>query len=74
MNSIFKVIIIIGLVAVVASLATALYFLATGKGKSVNLAKALSTRIVLSLTIFILLIVAFAMGWINPHALPQITQ
>jgi hypothetical protein len=69
MDPIIKSIIILGLIAVLVSLGTALFFLVSGKGSSVNLAKALTTRIALSLTIFILIMIAFALGWIKPHSL-----
>jgi hypothetical protein len=70
MDPIFiKSIIIIGLIAVLVSLGTALFFLVSGKGSSVNLAKALTARIALSLTIFILIMIAFALGWIKPHSI-----
>ncbi|MBN9286560.1 MAG: hypothetical protein BGO43_06240 [Gammaproteobacteria bacterium 39-13] len=54
---------------IVLSLGSGLYFILFKKGKSEEAVKALTLRIGLSLTLFILLFVAFAMGWIKPHGL-----
>lgn len=49
------------------SLGSALYFLIKDPSQSTRVVKALSWRIGLSFVLFALLLVAFAMGWIQPH-------
>jgi hypothetical protein len=62
-------IIIFFLFVIIYNLGSALYFLVRGKkGDSTRVVKALSWRIGLSMLLFILLLVAFGMGWIKPHS------
>ena len=65
--NVIKVLILIGLVAVVASLGSALYYLSSGHGDSKKMARALTVRISLSLVIFVLLMLAWWLGLISPH-------
>jgi hypothetical protein len=69
MTLIIKGIIIFFLISIFFSLGSALYFLMNDKGSSVRQVKALTWRIALSCVLFILLIIAFALGWITPHPL-----
>lgn len=69
MMIIIKIIIWIFFFFIFFSLASALYFLVHDKGESDRIVKALTWRIGLSLVLFILLIIAFAMGWIHPHSI-----
>lgn len=62
-----KIIIVAFLLIILYSLGSALFFLVHDKGDSDRVVKALSWRIGLSLLLFILLFVAFALGWITPH-------
>ncbi len=64
---IVKVFIILFLLAIFFSLGSALYYLVRDQGKTDRTAKALSWRIGLSLLLFVLLLIAFALGWITPH-------
>lgn len=64
---VFKIIIVIFFIAIVLSLGSALYYLIAQKDKHEEMAKVLTLRIGLSLTLFILLMIAFGMGWIHPH-------
>lgn len=64
-----KSIIIIFLLIIMASLGSALFSLVKHKDRSLSVVKALTWRIALSLTLFILLLVAFALGWIKPHGI-----
>jgi len=64
-----KGIIIALLVFVLFSLGSALYFLVVDPAKSTRVVKALTWRISLSIIIFLLLMLAFEMGWIVPHSL-----
>jgi len=66
-----KIIIILFLLVIMYSLGSALYYLAHERDDkdADRVVKALTWRIGLSLLLFILLFVAYAMGWIQPHAI-----
>ncbi len=68
MTLIIKAIIIILFLFIFFSLGSALYFLVRDQGQSDRIIKALTWRISLSILLFVLLFVAFAFGWITPHA------
>ena len=68
---IVKIIIILFLLFIFYALGSALYFLVRDKADSTRVVKALTWRIGLSILLFILLMVAFALGWIQPHAIMQ---
>jgi len=56
------------LVLIVASLGKALFHLSSNEpGDSAKMVKALTVRISLSVFLFVLLIVAYAQGWIVPQ-------
>jgi len=59
------------LAAILASLGTALYHLSTGRGDSKRMLRALTLRIVLSIVLFLLLMIAWHAGYITPHGLQQ---
>jgi hypothetical protein len=61
-----KIIVIAGLIAVIASLFSALYFLYRDRGRGERMVKALAIRVALSATLIIFLVVAYKMGWIAP--------
>lgn len=63
---IFKVVIVCVLFVIVASLFSALYFLAKDKDASARTAKALTLRIGLSIGLFIFLLIGYYLNWI-PH-------
>jgi hypothetical protein len=63
-----KIIIVLALIAIVGSLFSALFFLAKDKTGSERTVKALTVRIGLSITLFILLLIAYYFGLIGqPH-------
>lgn len=62
-----KVIIVIFLLLILYSLGSALYYLVSKKNDSIHVVKALTWRIILSLTLFILLFLGYWLGWITPH-------
>jgi hypothetical protein len=62
-------VIIAALFAIVASLGTALYHLASGRGDSGKMVRALAIRVGLSIALFILLIIAWRSGLITPHGI-----
>lgn len=69
MTILIKVILILLLLSIFYALGSALYFLVRDQGESERTVKALTWRIVLSLVLFALLILAFAMGWLKPHTM-----
>lgn len=68
MTLLIKTILIILLLLIFYALGSALFFLVRDQGESDRTIKALTWRIGLSLVLFALLILGFAMGWLHPHA------
>ena len=64
-----KIVILLILLVIIGSLGSALYFLLKDQERSARTVKALSLRIGLSLALFVLLLIAFERGWIQPHGL-----
>lgn len=62
-----KLIVILMLVAIVVNLGSALYQLARGTGDSTQMLRALTWRIGLSVLLFVLLLIAYSAGFIQPH-------
>lgn len=62
-----RLIIILVLVAILASLFSGMYFMVKDSSRSTRNVKALSIRIGLSLLLFILLIIAYLTGLIKPN-------
>ena len=65
----FKIAVVIILLFILFSLGSGLFFLVQDKGQSKRTVKALTVRIALSLGLFILLMIAYAMGLITPHGI-----
>jgi hypothetical protein len=63
------VFILITLVAIVGSLGAGLVFMLKDRGQSDRTVKALTVRIALSVTLFLLLLLGFATGIIKPHGI-----
>ena len=61
-----KIIIAIAFILIFSSLGSALFFLMRDKGKSNRTVKALAFRVGFSVALFILLMVAYSLGWIRP--------
>ena len=66
---IIKTLIVLVLLAILFSLFSGMIFLVKDKGQSQRTVKALTVRIALSVALFILLMVAFATGLIQPHGI-----
>lgn len=66
---IIKYLIVLVLLAIVASLASGLYFMLKDKGGSKRMVNSLTVRIGLSVALFVLLFVAWYFGLIQPHPL-----
>lgn len=64
-----KIIVLVGLVAVIASLFSALYYLYRDRGHGERMVKALAIRVALSALLVLLLVVSYKMGWIAPTGL-----
>jgi len=62
-----KLVIVLLLGLILASLASSLFFLIRDPGDSDRAVRALSVRIGLSIAVFVLIGVAFALGWIEPR-------
>ena len=60
-----KIIVILFIVLILASLGSALYFLVKDKGASTRTAKALTWRVVFSITLFALLMLGYHFGLIT---------
>ncbi len=69
-----KIVIVIALVMVLGALASAgVFMLRKGDspaGRDHRMARALALRVGLSITLFLLLLLAWFMGWIQPTGLP----
>jgi hypothetical protein len=61
-----KIIIVAGLVAVIVSLFSALYYLYRDRGHGTRMVKALALRVALSASLIVFLVVAYHLGWIAP--------
>lgn len=61
-----KIIVIVGLVAVVASLFSALYYLYRDRGQGTRMVKALALRVALSAALIAFLLASYHFGWIAP--------
>ncbi len=64
-----KTIILIMLLLVLLSLGAGMFTLIKDQNKTDRTVKFLTFRIVISVSLFVLLIVSFFMGWIQPHGL-----
>jgi cytochrome bd-type quinol oxidase subunit 2 len=64
-----KILILACLVAIVLSLGSALFYLMSDKGGSKKMARALTIRVGLSILLFVLLLIAWWQGLIQPHGI-----
>jgi hypothetical protein len=64
---IIKILIVIVLLAIVASLGSGLFFMLSDKGKSKRMVNSLTVRITLSVALFVLLFVGWYFGLLQPH-------
>jgi cytochrome bd-type quinol oxidase subunit 2 len=61
-----KILVALAFILIIASLGSALFFLMRDKGKSNRTVHALAMRVGLSVALFLLLLGAYKMGWIQP--------
>jgi hypothetical protein len=64
-----KMIIYAFLLIIFYCLGSALFYMLSRKKKSNGMARALTWRIILSVSLFLLLILGAYMGWIQPHGI-----
>jgi hypothetical protein len=65
-----KAIVVVFLIIILYALGSALYYLVRAKkNDDMRFVKALAWRIGLSITLFLLLLAAYGLGWIKPHGL-----
>lgn len=62
-----KILILSIILVIVYNLFRALYFMVRGQGDSKAMARSLTYRVVFSVALFVLLIILFATGLIQPH-------
>lgn len=65
----FRILVVLALVGIVASLGSALFHLMTDKGQSKKMVRALTLRVGLSVALFIAIMIAWALGLIQPHGI-----
>ncbi len=61
-----KILVAIGFILIIGSLGSALVFLMRDKGRSNRTVQALALRVGFSVLMFVLLLVAYHLGWIQP--------
>jgi len=70
-----KYFVILAFMAIVGSLGVALFFMmkdgAKGKGRSNNMARALGLRVGLSIVLFVCILLAWKLGYIQPTGIPS---
>lgn len=74
---IYKIIIVLLLLAVLVSLSSGMFFLVHDKGETDRTVKSLTIRISLSIALFLMLIIGYFTGMIQPHGIspePPITE
>jgi len=64
-----KIFVAIAFILIIGSLGSALFFLMKDKGRSNRTVQALAMRVGLSITLFLLLLASYKMGWIHPTGL-----
>lgn len=69
--SLIKILVLACLIAIVLSLGSSLYYLVNDKGESKKMVKALTIRVALSVALFILLLIAWSQGMIEPHGIER---
>jgi hypothetical protein len=68
----FRLAVVVVLIGIIASLGSALFSLSrssTDPARGQRMVRALALRVGLSVSLFLLLLLAWRLGWIQPHAL-----
>jgi hypothetical protein len=61
-----KIIVAIAFLLIIGSLGSALFFMMRDKGRTKRTMQSLAMRVGLSITLFLMLLGAYQMGWIEP--------
>ncbi|SDG68924.1 MULTISPECIES: twin transmembrane helix small protein [unclassified Duganella] len=61
-----KIAVAIAFILIIGSLGAAFFFLMRDKGRSNNTVRALAVRVALSITLFLLILLAYKLGYIQP--------
>ncbi|MYM34152.1 twin transmembrane helix small protein [Duganella sp. FT94W] len=61
-----KIAVAIAFILIIGSLGAAFFFLMRDKGRSNNTVRALAVRVALSITLFLLILLAYQLGYIHP--------
>jgi len=64
-----RIIVIVALLLIVGSLASALYYLYHDRGQGTRMVKALAIRVALSACLLIFLVISYKLGWIGKSGL-----
>lgn len=64
-----KIAVAVAFVLILASLGVALFYMLRDKGRSNRTVQALAMRVGLSITLFLLVLFSYKMGWIQPTGL-----
>ena len=64
-----RALIVVMLLAIIASLGSGLYHMVAAKGDPARMVRSLALRVALSLGLFLLIIVFWALGLIEPHGI-----
>jgi hypothetical protein len=64
-----KIIVVAALIAVIASLFSALYYLYRDRGQGTRMVRMLAVRVALSASLVAFLVISYWMGWIAPTGL-----
>jgi hypothetical protein len=64
-----KVVVVVGLIAILVALFSALVFLYRDRGHGTRMVKALGIRVGLSILLVSFLLVSYFMGWIGPQGM-----
>ncbi len=66
-----KILVVIAFILIISSLASALVFLMRDKGRSNRTVQALAFRVGFSILLFVLILVAHKLGWIQPTGIAR---
>ena len=64
-----KIVVVVALVAIIAALFSALFYLYRDRGHGTRMVTALAIRVALSIGLVAFLVVSYRMGWISPQGL-----
>jgi hypothetical protein len=65
-----KIVIALAFMAIIGSLLSALFFMMRDKGRTRNTVRALGFRVGFSIALFVFLLVAHQLGWIQSQGVP----